>query len=101
MNKKIDIIDKSIVYHLGTSINHAGSKTFSINILTDEFALPFNTVMHGEGTASPGILDFLGLKKTEKTIPKKEILFRWKREKRWIKNQSKNKNKEDSVILWS
>ncbi len=39
-----------------------------INLLSDEFALPFNTVMHGEGTASPGILDFLGLKKTEKTI---------------------------------
>ena len=39
-----------------------------INVLTDEFALPFNTVMHGEGTASPGILDFLGLKQTEKTI---------------------------------
>ena len=39
-----------------------------INILTDEFALPFNTVMHGSGTASPGILDFLGLEKTEKTI---------------------------------
>ena len=29
------IIDNKIVYHLGTSINHAGSKTFSINILTD------------------------------------------------------------------
>lgn len=39
-----------------------------ISILSDEFALLFNTVMHGEGTASPGILDFLGLKKTEKTI---------------------------------
>ena len=30
------IIDKSIVYHCGTSINHAGSKTFSINILEDK-----------------------------------------------------------------
>jgi len=30
------IIDKNIVYHLGTSINHAGSRTFSINILEDE-----------------------------------------------------------------
>jgi len=30
------IIDKSVVYHLGASINHAGSKTFSINILEDE-----------------------------------------------------------------
>ena len=39
-----------------------------INLLASEFALPFNTVMHGDGTASPGILDFLGLKKTEKTI---------------------------------
>ena len=31
------IIDKSIIYHCGTSINYAGSKTFSINILEDEF----------------------------------------------------------------
>ena len=30
------IIDKNIVYHLGASINHAGSKTFSINVLEDE-----------------------------------------------------------------
>ena len=30
------IIDKEKVYHLGASINHAGSKTFSINILEDE-----------------------------------------------------------------
>ena len=30
------ILDNSTVYHLGTSINHAGSKAFSINILTDE-----------------------------------------------------------------
>ena len=30
------IIDKFIIYHLGASINHAGSKTFSINILEDE-----------------------------------------------------------------
>jgi len=29
------IIDKSTIYHLGASINHAGSKTFSINILED------------------------------------------------------------------
>jgi len=29
------ILDKSIIYHLGASINHAGSKTFSINILED------------------------------------------------------------------
>ena len=33
------IIDSSIVYHLGTSINHAGSKTFSINLLTDQFVI--------------------------------------------------------------
>ena len=39
-----------------------------INLLSQEFLLPFNTVMHGSGTASPGILDFLGLEKTEKTI---------------------------------
>ena len=30
------IIDKSIIYHCGTSINYAGSKTFSINILEDK-----------------------------------------------------------------
>ena len=29
------ILDKSIIYHCGASINHAGSKTFSINILED------------------------------------------------------------------
>ena len=29
------ILDKEIIYHSGTSINHAGSKTFSINILED------------------------------------------------------------------
>ena len=29
------IIDKNTIYHCGTSINHAGSKTFSINILED------------------------------------------------------------------
>ena len=39
-----------------------------ISLLSDEFSLPFNTVMHGEGTASQGILDFLGLTKTEKII---------------------------------
>ena len=31
------IIDNSVIYHSGTSINHAGSRTFSINILEDEF----------------------------------------------------------------
>ena len=30
------IIDKNTTYHLGASINHAGSKTFSINILEDK-----------------------------------------------------------------
>jgi hypothetical protein len=30
------IIDKEIIYHSGTSTNHAGSRTFSINILEDE-----------------------------------------------------------------
>lgn len=30
------IIDKKDIYHCGTSINYAGSKTFSINILSDE-----------------------------------------------------------------
>ena len=30
------ILDKSKIYHLGASINHAGSKTFSINILEDK-----------------------------------------------------------------
>ena len=30
------IIDRKIVYHCGASINHAGSKTFSINILEDK-----------------------------------------------------------------
>ena len=29
------IIDKDIIYHCGTSINHAGRRTFSINILED------------------------------------------------------------------
>lgn len=30
------IIDKNMVYHCGASLNHSGSKTFSINILEDE-----------------------------------------------------------------
>ncbi|MBQ2872954.1 MAG: ORF6N domain-containing protein [Bacilli bacterium] len=29
------ILDKKIIYHMGSSINHAGSKTFSINKLED------------------------------------------------------------------
>ncbi len=40
----------------------------SLKLLTSEFSLPFNVVSHGEGTASQGILDFLGLTKTEKTV---------------------------------
>ena len=39
-----------------------------IKLLTDEFSLPFNTIMHGEGTASQGILNFLGLTKTNKIV---------------------------------
>ncbi|MBR1377212.1 MAG: ORF6N domain-containing protein [Bacilli bacterium] len=30
------VLDKSVIYHSGTSINHAGSKTFSINLLEDK-----------------------------------------------------------------
>ena len=30
------IIDKEFIYHCGTSINHAGSRTFSMNILEDK-----------------------------------------------------------------
>ena len=33
------ILDKQIVYHCGTSINDAGSKTFSINKLDDEIVI--------------------------------------------------------------
>lgn len=40
----------------------------SLKLLTNKFTLPFTTVMHGEGTASQGILDFLGLTKTEKIV---------------------------------
>lgn len=40
----------------------------SLKILTNEFSLPFNFVSHGEGTASQGILDFLGLTKTDKIV---------------------------------
>lgn len=59
-----------------------------IKLLIDEFTLPFNVIMYGEGTASQGILDFLGLTKTEKIIfssiipdsREKEILNYIKRE---------------------
>ena len=30
------VLDKSIVYHCGTSINKIGCKTFSINLISDE-----------------------------------------------------------------
>lgn len=33
------IIDKSIIYHLGTSINYIGNKTFSINRLEDSIVI--------------------------------------------------------------
>lgn len=33
------ILDKKEVYHCGTSLNHAGSKTFSINKIEDEFVI--------------------------------------------------------------
>ncbi len=33
------IIDKNVVYHCGASINYAGSKTFSINILEDKYII--------------------------------------------------------------
>ena len=40
----------------------------SLKSLTNRFSLPFNIVSHGKGTASQGILDFLGLTKTEKIV---------------------------------
>ncbi len=40
----------------------------SLKLLTNKFSLPFNVISHGEGTASQGILDFLGLTKTEKIV---------------------------------
>lgn len=33
------IIDNKIIYHMGASINHAGSKTFSINKLEDNIVI--------------------------------------------------------------
>ena len=39
-----------------------------INALINRFHLPFNTVIHGEGTASKSMLDFFGLAKTEKIV---------------------------------
>ncbi len=60
----------------------------NLKLLTDEFSLPFNTIMYGEGTASQSILDFFGLTKTEKMILtsiipdiyEKEILLYLKKE---------------------
>jgi len=37
------IIDRNIIYHLGSSINHAGNKTFSINKLEDKFIVKYLT----------------------------------------------------------
>ena len=33
------IIDKKVVYHLGASINHAGSKTFSVNKIEEDVVI--------------------------------------------------------------
>ena len=33
------ILDNKIIYHMGSSINHAGSKTFSINKLEDQIII--------------------------------------------------------------
>ena len=33
------ILDNQIIYHMGASINHAGTKTFSINVLEDEIVI--------------------------------------------------------------
>ncbi|MGM9881984.1 MAG: hypothetical protein ACI31S_03995 [Bacilli bacterium] len=33
------ILDKEVVYHCGTSVNHAGSRTFSINLLEDNLII--------------------------------------------------------------
>ena len=46
-------------------INNDESK---LTKFVDKFKLPFNTLMYGDGTASQGILDFLGLIKTKKNI---------------------------------
>lgn len=39
-----------------------------LNTLINKCSLPFNVIMYGEGTASQGVLDFLGLNKTKKNI---------------------------------
>ena len=33
------VIDNGIIYHIGASINHAGKRTFSINLLKDTFVI--------------------------------------------------------------
>ena len=39
-----------------------------LKMIINKFHLPFNLIMHGDGTASQGILDFLDLVKTQKNI---------------------------------
>lgn len=39
-----------------------------LNKICSKYKLPFNTLVHAEGTASEGILNFLGLRKTEKNL---------------------------------
>ena len=39
-----------------------------LKTIVNKYHLPFNIIMHGDGTASQGILDFLDLVKTRKSI---------------------------------
>ena len=39
-----------------------------LNTLVNKLHLPFNAIMYGDGTATQGILDFLGLSKSKKNI---------------------------------
>ena len=39
-----------------------------LNKICSKYKLSFNTVVHADGTASEGILNFLGLRKTEKNL---------------------------------
>ena len=39
-----------------------------LKTIVNKYHLPFNIIMHGDGTASQGILDFLDLVKTKKNI---------------------------------
>ena len=43
-------------------------KESKIKAIVNKFRLPFNLIMYGDGTASQGILDFLDLVKTKKSI---------------------------------